>query len=48
MGEERVLEIFVERENNHSTTGVCIEHLQAVEVCGEPPVAAFEGQHGER
>jgi hypothetical protein len=32
VGEERVLEILVQREDDHSTTGVLIEHLQAVEV----------------
>ena len=31
-GEERVLEILVQREDDHSTAGVLIEHLQAVEI----------------
>ena len=31
-GEERVLEILVQREDDQSTAGVLIEHLQAVEV----------------
>ena len=31
-GEERVVEILVRREDDQSTTGVLIEHLQAVEV----------------
>ena len=31
-GEPRVLEIFVQREDDQSTAGVLIEHLQALEV----------------
>ena len=31
-GEQRVLEILVQREDDHTAAGVLIEHLQALEV----------------
>jgi hypothetical protein len=31
-GEQRVLEIFVQREDDHTVAGVLIEHLQVLEV----------------